>query len=212
MLVGVVTTEPDPVDPCIEPGEWELLSLRAFAELGVVAGVGCTEFFLEVFLDPRVEVPPIFTVVPLPRFLFLMTSVFRDNGLTTPCSFKNNPHALHKGWPSGFRLHKGVVCVKQLVQVVGTPLASWFFGPGLLGLDGALLENPEAAGELTAESGTLWLDNAGVEVVLGTLPRLISSLWCMSETESADPCVRKLLFVQSDDVPIISAPPILTCF
>lgn len=33
------------------------------------------------------------------RCLFFMTSVFKDSGLTTPCNFKNNPHALHRGLP-----------------------------------------------------------------------------------------------------------------
>ncbi len=74
------------------------------AEVGVVAGVSCTELFLDeaAFLD-RVDAPPPMpapTGTPEfapPRFRFLMMSVFRDNGRTTPCSFRNKPHALHKG-------------------------------------------------------------------------------------------------------------------
>lgn len=60
--------------------------------------------------------PPL-AVLPL-RFRFLMTSVLRLRGRTTPCSFKNNPHALHKGCPSGSRRHRGVVPVPQLVHEV----------------------------------------------------------------------------------------------
>ena len=52
-----------------------------------------------------------FVLLLAPRCLFLMTSVFKLKGRTTPCNFKNNPHALHKGWPCGFLLHKGVVLV-----------------------------------------------------------------------------------------------------
>jgi hypothetical protein len=76
----------------------------------------------EIFLD-LVLVPPTGMLEPEPRFLFLMTSVFRLSGRTTPCSLRKRPQALHRGWPSGFRLHRGVVWVKQLVQVVG-PLPS----------------------------------------------------------------------------------------
>jgi hypothetical protein len=31
---------------------------------------------------------------------------------------KKRPQALHRGWPSGFRLHNGVVVVLQLVHMV----------------------------------------------------------------------------------------------
>lgn len=48
---------------------------------------------------------------PEARFLFLMTSVFNDNGRTTPCNLKNSPQALHNGCPSGSRLHSGVLVV-----------------------------------------------------------------------------------------------------
>jgi hypothetical protein len=63
---------------------------------------------LAVFLD-LVLLPPTGTLLPDPRLRFLITSVFKLNGLTTPCSFRKRPQALHKGWPSGFRLHRGVV-------------------------------------------------------------------------------------------------------
>jgi hypothetical protein len=117
-LVGVVTADPECADPWTDCGDCELWSLPVF---GVVAGVCCTEFFREAFFDALVAADPTGIVFPLPRFLFLMTSVFRDNGRTTPCNFKKRPHALHKGCPSGLRRHSGVVCVKQFVHVVGTP-------------------------------------------------------------------------------------------
>jgi hypothetical protein len=67
-------------------------------------------------LDPVV---PTVVAVALPlRFLFRITSVFKLSGLTTPCNFRNNPHALQRGFPSGFLLHNGVVVVRQFVHWV----------------------------------------------------------------------------------------------
>lgn len=63
---------------------------------------------LALFLD-RVLVPPTGRFAPEPRLRFLMTSVFKLSGRTTPWSFKNKPQALQRGWPSGFRRHSGVV-------------------------------------------------------------------------------------------------------
>ena len=74
-------------------------------------------FFADLVLVPTGR------LAPEPRFRFLITSVFKLRGLTTPCSLRNSPHALQSGWPSGFRRHSGVVCVKQFVQVVGTLLS-----------------------------------------------------------------------------------------
>lgn len=51
---------------------------------------------LAVFLD-LVLLPPTGTLVPEPRFRFLITSVFKLNGLTTPCNFRKRPQALHSG-------------------------------------------------------------------------------------------------------------------
>jgi hypothetical protein len=60
----------------------------------------------EFLRDPTLEFPPFLgrvlddptgRLAPEPLFLFLMTSVFKLNGLTTPWSFKNKPHALHNG-------------------------------------------------------------------------------------------------------------------
>ena len=79
---------------------------------------------LAVFLD-RVLVPPIGRLAPDPRLRFLMTSVFKLSGRTTPCSFRNRPQALHRGCPSGLRRQRGVVCVKQFVHVVGVFPSPW---------------------------------------------------------------------------------------
>lgn len=57
-------------------------------------------------------------LLPLFLFLFLITSVFKLNGLTTPCNFRNKPHALQSGFPSGFLRHRGVVVVLQFVHCV----------------------------------------------------------------------------------------------
>lgn len=83
------------------------------------AEIDRVEFLREPTFFDLVLVPPTGRLAPEPRFRFLMTSVFRLNGRTTPCSFRNRPQALHSGCPSGLRLHNGVVWVKQLVHVVG---------------------------------------------------------------------------------------------
>jgi hypothetical protein len=49
-----------------------------------------------VFLD-RVLVPPTGKFAPEPRLRFLITSVFKLSGRTTPWSFKNRPQALQRG-------------------------------------------------------------------------------------------------------------------
>jgi hypothetical protein len=112
VLVGVVAEVAVPVDPVVDFGDSDSVVL-AFA--GVLA-TWATEFLrLAAFLD-RDETPG--TVVPLPLLRFLITSVLRLRGLTTPCSLRNRPHALQSGCPSGLRRQSGVVCVKQLVHVV----------------------------------------------------------------------------------------------
>ena len=113
---------PFPTEPETEAGL--ALSLVVIPVLvGVVAWVVegvTTEFFLvpgplvdcvTIFLDARVDAAPEATGIdaPDPRFLFLITSVFKESGRTTPWSFKNSPQALHRGWPSGFRRQRGVV-------------------------------------------------------------------------------------------------------
>lgn len=126
---------------------------------------------LAVFLD-LVLLPPTGTLVPEPRFRFLITSVFKLNGLTTPCNFRKRPQALHSGWPSGFRLHKGVVWVKQFVHVVGAfpsfPLPAadcklvvepCFDMGGEDGLLGATDENPDMV-PLPSPAGELCIDCA----------------------------------------------------
>ena len=114
---GVVPAMPAPTDP-VDLGDSESAWL-ALAEVGVVTGVCASEFLREDFFEERVAVEPVGAELPLPRLRFLITSVFRLSGLTTPCNFRNKPQALQRGWPSGLRRHNGVVCVKQFVQVVG---------------------------------------------------------------------------------------------
>jgi hypothetical protein len=52
---------------------------------------------LVAFFFDLVLVPPTGRLAPEPRLRFLITSVFRLRGRTTPCSFKNRPQALHNG-------------------------------------------------------------------------------------------------------------------
>ena len=139
------------------------------------------EFLRDDFLDDR-EVPTV-SVLALLRFRFLITSVLSESGLTTPWSFRNRPHALHRGWPSGLRLQRGVVWVKQLVQVVGPAFGSPFFNPpGLPGREGTALLRPDSGGVLgegwfvggpLAEPFKLCRSIAaalGVDAVRGTFP------------------------------------------
>jgi hypothetical protein len=118
-----LTLEVPPPDP-VDFGDSES------GAFGVVTGVRAIEFLRDDFFDARVEVVPT-GAFPLPRLRFLMTSVLSDSGRTTPCSFRKRPHALQRGCPSGLRRHNGVVCVKQLVQVVGALLSPGFVPPGL---------------------------------------------------------------------------------
>jgi hypothetical protein len=220
-LVGVLPAVLPPDAPPTLAGLSPSLALpaRVVADGGVVAcatltGVDMASVeFLRVavpalpepppafFLAARVLVPPTGKVAPDPRFRFLMTSVFKLSGLTTPWSFRNRPHALQSGWPSGFRRHSGVVWVKQLVQVVGVFPSPWFppapcrfvvepcFDPG--GDDGRLGvtdENPEsvpaasAGGEFGVDCASrsngfpFLMCAAGVDAVLGTFPRLSAPL------------------------------------
>ena len=106
-LVGVGAAVPVPVEPAFEDGDSD--SLFALAALAAAAEVNATEFFrLAAFFDLDV---PTGAEFPLPRLRFLISSVFKLKGRTTPCSFKNKPHALQSGWPSGLRRQSGVVCV-----------------------------------------------------------------------------------------------------
>jgi hypothetical protein len=107
--VGVVTDEKLPDAPPPEPVDFGDSESAALYDVGVVTGVCAIEFLREDFLDDRVDEVPTGGAFPLPRLRFLMTSVFSDSGRTTPCSFKNKPHALHRGCPSGLRRHNGVV-------------------------------------------------------------------------------------------------------
>lgn len=88
---------------------------------------------------------------PEARFRFLITSVFSDSGRTTPCSLKNNPHALHKGCPSGSRLHSGVFVVWQFVHDVGGWSPSSLLPFGLPALPSLVLRS----GVLVADRDTV---------------------------------------------------------
>lgn len=56
------------------------------------------EFFrAEVRVGVVVSGAVVVVAFPPPRLRFLMTSVFRDKGRTTPWSLRNRPHALHSG-------------------------------------------------------------------------------------------------------------------
>lgn len=193
-LDGIVEAELADVPPPAEPVDFGESESTALCEVGVLTGVACaTEFLREDFFEGRDDAVPI-GAFPVPRLRFLMTSVLSDSGRTTPCSFKKRPHALHNGWPSGLRLHNGVVWVKQFVQVVGTVLSASFVPPGLWGREGAAEVCPDSGGEFGDDIGRAcmpWctiLAALGVEVVRGifcrrgSFPRLRMSL-----TEAAEP-------------------------
>ena len=76
-LVGVVTALPVPAEPATDFGE--SASLADFE--GVFADWAIEFLRLAIFLDLEEVVTAGF---PLPRLRFLMTSVFRLRGLTTP--------------------------------------------------------------------------------------------------------------------------------
>ena len=63
---------------------------------------------ISTFLRPG---PPVLT-----RLRLLMTSVLSEIGRGRPCSFKNNPQALHSTAPDSSRRQSGVVLVVQFWQ------------------------------------------------------------------------------------------------
>jgi hypothetical protein len=77
LFVGVLTLDP------AEGGDSDPARLFDWAEIGVITGVCTKEFFRPPFFDERVAALPTGND-PLPRLRFLMTSVFRDKGRTTP--------------------------------------------------------------------------------------------------------------------------------
>lgn len=262
--VGVLPAvlPPLPADPETEGGLWDSLTLRARILVGVVAWVvgavlvaGVTiEFFLVVgplivckapiFFEARVAAPPdppMGREAPDPRFRFLITSVFKERGRTTPWSFKKRPQALQRGWPSGFRLQSGVVWVKQFVQVVGTPFSPWapaaparfvvepcFDPPGEEGRLGATEENPDM---FPASGGELGLEGPiskgfaalpitfGVDAVRGIFPCRLSLPFLdrLSETDCADAWLRPKdppdpSQSSGEETISVVVPPIVTCF
>lgn len=90
-LVGVVAAVPVPAEPAVDFGE-----SASLAEVLDGVFVDCAIEFLRlaIFFD-REEVPV--EGLPLPRLRFLITSVFKLNGRTTPCSLRNKPQALQRG-------------------------------------------------------------------------------------------------------------------
>lgn len=83
------------VDPVVDFGDSESCT-EVLPEVGVVAGVCATEFFLLAVFFIRLG-PAVGGAFPLPRLRFLITSVFKLRGLTTPCSLRNSPQALQRG-------------------------------------------------------------------------------------------------------------------
>lgn len=190
--------EPSLAELCVEAGDSDSAAAVCLLDGGVVTGVWTIEFLREAFLEDRVDAAPTGMAVPLPLLRFFMTSVFKERGRTTPCSFRNRPQALQRGWPSGLRRQSGVVWVKQLVQVVGTPLSPLLDPPGVLGRDGTTLLNTDSGGEFGEDWGRpprvdCWprCTAFGVELVRGIFCSLRRSLprFRMSLTETEEPCL-----------------------
>lgn len=92
-LVGVLPL----ADAAVDGGDSDS-GIEFLPEFGVVAGVCATEFFLLAAFFDRLGGPGMgMDPPPPPRFRFLITSVLRLRGRTTPWSFRNRPHALHNG-------------------------------------------------------------------------------------------------------------------
>lgn len=95
-LVAVFAAVVLGAEPAVDLGDSESAPL-ALPEVGVVAeDCAAIEFLRDVLFFDLLE-PPTGTLFPLPRLRFLMTSVLSDSGRTTPCNFKNRPHALQSG-------------------------------------------------------------------------------------------------------------------
>jgi hypothetical protein len=91
-LVGVLP------DDCVDLGESESIA-KFLLVVGVFTFACATEFLrLAAFLEREV---PTGMALPLPRFRFLITSVFKLSGRTTPCNLRKRPQALQRGCPSG---------------------------------------------------------------------------------------------------------------
>jgi hypothetical protein len=146
---------------------------------------------------------------------------------------------LHRGWPSGLRRQRGVVCVKQFVQVVGMPLsappapARFDEDPLLLGLPGRLgatelkpLTDPlRSGGELgvdCAERSKIplcWPIRAalGVEEVRGIFCLRSFPFRRLSDTDAVEAWPLpseppEPSHSSGDDTMSVVVPPIVTCF
>lgn len=91
--IGTTPDLPIVLDPAIVIGDSDTEPLGA-RKAAVLGGCGA-EFLREVFLEDREA--PTARLLALLRFRFLMTSVLRDSGRTTPWSFRKRPQALHRG-------------------------------------------------------------------------------------------------------------------
>lgn len=97
MFAAVFEAVTLPAEPVADFGDSDSCA-EFLLELGVVAGVCATEFFLlAAFLERDVVALLLLGWPPVPRFRFLITSVFKLRGRTTPCNFRNKPQALHSG-------------------------------------------------------------------------------------------------------------------
>lgn len=90
--------------------------------------------------------------------------------------------------------------MKQLVQVVGTPLSPFLDPPGLAGREGTVLLTPDSGGELGEDCtlvDALWRASAavfGVDTVRGIFClRGSESRLRISLTDAAEPCPRPKL-------------------
>lgn len=78
---------------CVVLAVEEMASKEFFRDPGpeAEAEAPLLPFFFDLVLEPTGR------LAPEPRFLFLITSVFKLSGLTTPWSFKKRPQALQRG-------------------------------------------------------------------------------------------------------------------
>lgn len=92
VLVGVVAAVPVLAEPAVDLGE-------SASAVGFLAGVleECAIEFLRLAIFLDLEVVVVEDGFPLPRLRFLITSVFKLSGRTTPCSLRKRPQALQRG-------------------------------------------------------------------------------------------------------------------
>lgn len=91
-LVGVVAAVPVLAEPAFDLGE-------SASVADILAGLleECAIEFLRLAIFFDLEDVAVEDGLPLPRLRFLITSVFKLSGRTTPCSLRNRPQALQRG-------------------------------------------------------------------------------------------------------------------